>query len=115
MARYTPGARAWIIIVAVACAAATLLRLDPAAVNSAHLTALVLLTTCAAVASAFPIRSALGAASFQLASLFFIAGSVILPSSFCTLLPLLALTPGTWRRRHTQGVWVRWTFNVTQT
>lgn len=69
----------------------------------------------AAIAHAFPIRSAFDGATYRLTNVFVVAGAVILPASLLTLLPVLALLPDSWRKRQSAGVWVRWLFNVAQT
>ena len=115
MQRYNVATRIWIGIVLAASLAITILRLQPHGVTGSELAALATLALCAAVASAFPIRSASGGAVYHLTGIFFVAGAVILRPAFCTLLPILALTPDTWRGRHRPGALVRWTFNIAQT
>ena len=115
MQRYNVATRIWIGMVLAASIAITIVRLQPHGVTGPELAALACLALGAAVASAFPIRSASGGAVYHLTGIFFVAGAVILRPAFCTLLPILALTPDTWRGRHRPGALVRWTFNIAQT
>jgi diguanylate cyclase (GGDEF)-like protein len=115
MQRYNVPTRIFICLVVVASIAITLVRLQPRAVTGPELAALVCLALGAAIASAFPIRSASGGAVYHLTGIFFVAGSLILRPAFCTLLPVLALTPETWRRRQRPGALARWMFNTAQT
>jgi diguanylate cyclase (GGDEF)-like protein len=115
MQRYNLTTRIWIGMVLAASIAITILRLQPHGVTGPELAALASLALGAAIASAFPIRSASGGAVYHLTGIFFVAGALILRPAFCTLLPILALTPDTWRGRHRPGAMVRWTFNIAQT
>ena len=115
MQRYTPSARAWIGVVAAVAILLTITRFQPHAVTGPEVFALLFLALLAAVASAFPVRSASGDAIYHLTGIFFVAGAVTLRPVFCVLLPLLVLTADAWRGRHRSGALVRWTFNVAQT
>lgn len=115
MGRYTPGARAWIVVVTLAAALVTAFNLGSLAVTPAEWIGLAVLTVCAAFAHIFPIKSVLDGASLRLTNVFVVAGAAILPGSLLTLLPALAITPDTLMRRKSPGAWIRWTFNVSQT
>jgi diguanylate cyclase (GGDEF)-like protein len=115
MQRYNVPTRIFICLVVAASIAITMVRLQPREVTGPELAALACLALGAAIASAFPIRSASGGAVYHLTGIFFVAGSIILRPAFCTLLPVLALTPETWRRRDRPGALARWLFNTAQT
>ncbi|MBI3973345.1 MAG: diguanylate cyclase [Chloroflexi bacterium] len=72
---------------------------------------------CAAVANKLSTKSAAGGTSFRFTSVFIIAGAVLLPPAMLTLLPVLAVAPDWWLRRHRPRarVLVGWIFNAAQT
>src|SRR5258708_40371842 len=69
---------------------------------------------CGAGSGRFAIRGAGGSATFAVANILFGAGAVILPPGVAVVLPLLALSPQSWARRHVAGEPVRWLFNTAQ-
>jgi diguanylate cyclase (GGDEF)-like protein len=75
---------------------------------------LALLAACAAVAHAYPIRSATDAATYSLTNVFIVAGASVLPASLITPLVFAALLPDSWRQRHRPGALLRLAFNISQ-
>src|SRR6266851_4019241 len=115
MGRYTPAARLWIVLVALA-AVTLVVRTFPSATPSvSDWLVLALLAVCAAAAHHFPIRSADNSAVFAMTNVLLIAGALILPPGLVGLLPVLALTTQSLLRRHVAGESVRWLFNTAQT
>jgi len=114
MGRYTTASKAWVGWLAFAAVAATLLRGLPTDATPADWLALALFAVCGAVVHLFPIKSALGGATFTLTNVFLIGGAAILPTSLLTPLAILALTPERWRRRGRPGLLIGWVFNVSQ-
>src|SRR5205085_634379 len=76
--------------------------------------ALLLFAVAGATAHLFPVRSALGGATYMLTNVFLIAGAAVLPAPLLTPLALVALTPERWRRRGRPGLMIGWLFNVSQ-
>jgi diguanylate cyclase (GGDEF)-like protein/putative nucleotidyltransferase with HDIG domain len=115
MGRYTPAARIWVIAIVLTGLAISIVGLDGAATAESVWPALVVFALCAAIAHAYPIKSAFDGATYQLTNAFLVAGAMILPAGLLLLLPLAAITPSAWRQRQRPGAIVRWAFNVSQT
>ncbi len=115
MSRYTPEARVWVGSLATAAVGLVVWCAGRFEIVPHDLAALAVLTVCAAAAHAFPIRSVFDGASIRLTNVFIVGAAIVLPPSLMPLIPLLAFTPDSWVRRHNPGVWVRWTFNTSQT
>src|ERR671930_1728745 len=99
MGRYTPAARIWVDLVALAAVAATLLAGNPLEADGRGWAELALLALCAAIAHVFPIRSASNGVTYQVTNVFLIAGALTLPRELLPLLPVVALSADTWRKR----------------
>src|SRR5919198_2720858 len=115
MGRYTTASLAWVAWLAVAATAMTMLSGPPSAATRIEWIALALFAATGATAHLFPVRSALGGATYTLTNVFLITGAVVLPPSLLTPLAVLALTPERWRRRGRPGFLIGWVFNVSQT
>ncbi len=115
MSRYTPTARVWVIAVVVAALVISVGSLGGAQTAQAMWPALIIFALCAALAHAYPIKSAFDGATYQLTNIFLVAGALILPVSLLLILPLVAITPALWRQRHRPGSVIRWAFNLAQT
>ncbi len=115
MSRYTPAARVWVITIVLVGLAISLVSLEGAQGAGASSTALIVFALCAAIAHAYPIKSAFDGATYQLTNIFLVAGAIILPPGLLLLLPLAAITPNLWQQRKRPGAVVRWAFNVSQT
>src|SRR5919201_5684505 len=115
MGRYTPGARIWVDLVALAAVVATLLAGNPLDADSRGWVELALLASCAAIAHVFPIRSASNGVTYQVTNVFLVAAALTLPRELLTLLPVVALSADTWQQRRRPGTAFRWIFNVSQT
>jgi len=100
---------------AMTAVAATLLHPQAFAAAPSDWLVLALLALCAACAHMFPVRSASNGAVYPMTNVFVIAGAVLLPPGLAALLPVLALTPDSWRSRRSPGALIRWTFNISQT
>src|SRR6266852_5253978 len=114
MSRYTPATRLWIFVVAAAAVAVGAVAMASVAATPTDWLILGLLAASAAITHRFPIRSADGSATFAVTNILFVAGAVILPPGVAVVLPLLALSPQSWARRHVAGEPVRWLFNTAQ-
>ncbi len=114
MRRYTTASLAWVAWLAIAATALTILSGPPSAATSAEWLALTLFALGGATTHMFPVRSALGGATYTLTNVFLITGAVVLPAPLLTPLAILALTPERWRRRGRPGLLIGWVFNVGQ-
>src|SRR4051794_20490872 len=114
MGRYTTASRAWVAWLAIAAAGVSILSGPPTTATSSDWLLLGLLAICGATAHLFPVRSALGGATYTVTNVFLITGAAILPPQLLTLLAILALTPERWRRRGRPGLMMGWLFNVSQ-
>jgi diguanylate cyclase (GGDEF)-like protein len=112
--RYTPATWLWIGLVTLAAVSVTVRAFQESRVTSTDWLVLGLLAVCAAAAHHFPIRSADGSATFAITNVLLIAGAIILPPGLVGLLPVLALSPQSWLRRHAAGELARWVFNTAQ-
>src|SRR5207245_5789892 len=114
MGRYTTASKAWVAWLAIAATAMTMLSGSPTTATGMDWLALLLFAVAGATAHLFPVRSALGGATYMLTNVFLIAGAAVLPAPLLTPLAILALTPERWRRRGRPGLMIGWLFNVSQ-
>lgn len=111
---YGPAMRTWIATVAVAAGGVAALTARPVSERPAVWEALAVLGAGAAIAHFFPIRSAAGAFTFRLTSIFLIAGTMLLPPALLTVLAFFAVAPEGWSDRHRAGA-ARLLFNLSHT
>ena len=115
MSRYSRAALTWVAAVSLAAVGLTIVHVPAAPrVDLAALSALAFLASCAAVAHVFPIRSSSDGASYRLTNVFVLAGAIALPPALLGPLVILAISPESVLHRRA-GVWIRWTYNASQT
>ena len=115
MKKYTPAARIWVELVALAALALTGVTHYLFGLDGGDPLAFVLLGVCAALADTYPIRPAFNNVTYRLTITFVVAGALLLSPLHAALIPALALAPALWLRRRTPGIATIWAFNTAQT